>query len=100
MIHGAQIKALRIINFEEKRHPCEPLFTKAKILNLNNIITLNKCMLVFYHLNSIMFDDLFKRVKEQYIHNTRGENKYTSNIPKIKTSFYGSKSVQVKKVKH
>ena len=56
-------------------------------------------MLVFDHLNSSLpaiFDDLFKPFKEQHSHNARGARRYVLNIPKIKTSFHGSRSVQVK----
>ena len=80
----------------------ELLFTETKILNLTNIITLNNCLLVFDHLNSSLpaiFDELFKPFKEQHSHNTRGARRYVLNIPKMKTSFYGSRSVQVKSIK-
>ena len=63
MVQRAQNKVLRIINFKKEGHPSEPLFTETKILNLNNIITLNNCMLVFDHLNSSLpaiFDDLLR----------------------------------------
>ena len=102
MVQRAQNKALRITNFKEERHPSEPPFTETKILNLTNIIKLNNCMLVFDHLNSSLpaiFDDLFKPFKEQHNHNTRGARRYVLNIPKMKTSFYGSRSVQVKSIK-
>ena len=102
MVQRAQNKALRVINFKEERHPSAPLYTEAKILDLNNIITLNNYMLVFDHLNSSLpaiFDDLFKPFKEQHSHNTRGARRYILNIPKMKTSFYGSRSVQVKSMK-
>ena len=46
-----------------------------------------------------IFDDLFKPFKEQHSHNTRGARRYVLNIPKMKTSFYGSRSVQVKSIK-
>ena len=59
-------------------------------------------MLVFDHLNSnlpAIFDELFKPFKEQHSHNTRGARRYVLNIPKMKTSFDGSRSVQVKSIK-
>ena len=59
-------------------------------------------MLVFDHMNSSLpdiFDDLFKPSKEQHSHNTRGLRRYVLNIPKKKTSSYGSRSVQVKSIK-
>ena len=59
-------------------------------------------MLVFDHLNKSLlaiFHDLFKQFKEQHSHNTRGARRYVLNIPKMKTSFYGSRSVQVKSIK-
>ena len=71
------------------------LYTKAKILNLTNIITLHNCILVFDH--SPAFDDLFKPLKNNIV--TRGGRRYVLNIPKMKTSFYGSMLVQVKSVK-
>ena len=46
-----------------------------------------------------MFNDSFKPFKEQHSHNTRGARRYVLNIPKMKTSFYGSRSVQVKSIK-
>ena len=59
-------------------------------------------MLVFNHMNSSLpdiFDDLFKPFIEQHSHNTRGPRRYVLNIPKKKTSSYGSRLVQVKSVK-
>ena len=102
MVQRAQNKALRIINFKEERHPSAPLFTETKILNLTNMITLDNCMLAFDYLNSSLpaiFDDLFTRFKEQHSHNTRGARIYVLNIPTLKSSFYVSRSVQVKSVK-
>ena len=72
MVQRAQNKGLRIINFKEERHPIAPLYTEIKILNLTNIITLNNCMLAFYHIKSSLpaiFDDLFKPFKEQQSQN-------------------------------
>ena len=101
-VQTAQNKAPRIINFKEERHPCEPLFTVAKIINLTNIIILNNCMLLFDHLNRsppTIFDDLLEPFTEQHSHNTRGARRCVLNIPKKKTSFYGSRSVQVTSIK-
>ena len=60
-------------------------------------------MLVFNHLNSSLpaiFDELFKPFKEQHIHSTREVRRYVLNIPKMKTSFYVPRSVQVKSIKY
>ena len=103
MVQRAQNKALRIINFKEERHPSAPPYSETKILNFTSIITLNNCMLVFDHLkNSLpaIFDDLFKPFKKQHSHSTRRARRYVLNIPKMKTSFCGSRSVQVKSIKH
>ena len=46
---------------------------RQNILNLPNIITVNRSMLVFHHLNnslSAVFDNLFKPFKEQHGRNT------------------------------
>ena len=70
MVQRDQNKALRIINFKRERHPSEPPFTDAKILNLTNVITLNNWMLVFYHRNSsspAIFEDLFKPLKNNIV---------------------------------
>ena len=102
MVQRAQNKALRIINFKEERHPSAPLYTETKILNLTNIIIYNFCMLVFDRLNSslpAMFDELFKPFKEQHSYNIRRARRCDLNIRKMKASFYGSRSVQVKSVK-
>ena len=59
-------------------------------------------MLAFGDLNSSLpaiFDDLFKPFKKQHTQNTRGARKYVLNNPKMKTLFYGSRSVQVKSIK-
>ena len=72
------------------------------MLNVTNIITLHNCILVFDHLNSSLsaiFNELFKLFKEQHSYNTRGARRYVLNIPKMKTSFYGSRSVKVKSIK-
>ena len=58
-------------------------------------------MLDFDHLNSslpALFDDMFKHFKEQHSHNSRAAKK-ALNIPKMKTSFYDSRSVLVKSIK-
>ena len=101
MVQRAQNKSLRIINFKEERHPSAHLYTETKILNLTNIISLNNCMLDFDHLNSslpALFDDMFKHFKGQHSHNSRVAKK-ALNIPKMKTSFYDSRSVLVKSIK-
>ena len=66
----------------------------------------DKYMPVFDHLNSdnilslpAIFDDLIKPFKVQHSRNTRGATKYGLNIPKMKTSFSGSRSAQVKSIK-
>ena len=59
-------------------------------------------MFVFDHLNSSLptiFDDLFKPFKEQHAYNTTGARRHFLNIPKMKTSFYGFRPVQVKSIK-
>ena len=59
-------------------------------------------MLVFDHPNAnfpAIFDELFKPFKEEHRHNTRGARRYVLNIPEMETSFYGSRSVQVKSIK-
>ena len=102
IVQRAQNKALRKINFKEERHSSEPLLTETKILSLTNMITLNNCILIFDQLNSsfpAIFDELFKPFKEQHSHNARGARRYVLKIPKIKTSFYCSSSVQVKSIK-
>ena len=102
MVQRTQNKALRIMKFKEERHPNEPLFTETRILNVTNIITLHNSILVFDHLNSSLsaiFNELFKLFKEQHRRNTRGARRCFFNIPKMKTSFYSSRSVQVKSTK-
>ena len=59
-------------------------------------------MLVFDHLNSSLpaiFNDLFIPFKEQHSHNTKGARRYVLNIPKMKASFYGSRSVRLNQLR-
>ena len=102
MVQRTQNKVPRILNFKDEIHPNEALFTEMKILNATDIITLHNCVLAFDNLNSSLsaiFNDLFELFKEQHSHNTRGGRRYVLNITKMKTSFYDSRSVQVKPVK-
>ena len=102
MVQKAKNKTLRIINFKEEKHLNEPLFTERKIFNLSNVIAINNSMLGFDYLKSSLpaiFNDLCKLFKEQQSNNTRGARKYVLNIPKMKTSSYSSRSVQVKFIK-
>ena len=101
LVQRAQNKALKIINFKEERLPSEPLFTETKILNLTNIITLNNYMLVFDHLIVVLQLCLFicLYLLTNNIVTIPWEQGDVLNIPKMKTSFYGSTSVQVKSIK-
>ena len=59
-------------------------------------------MLVLDHLNASLpaiFNDLFKPCRKQHSHNTSGARRYVLKISILKTSFYGSRSVQVKLIK-
>ena len=47
IIHKTQNKALRIINFKEKAELSDPFFTNHKILKLQSIIALNKCLFIY-----------------------------------------------------
>ena len=97
-----QNKALRIINFKPPTEPCQPLFKNSKILNLKDIVCLNNCLLVFDHINHNLpevFADFFQPMREQHTHNTRGAKHLLMNIPKTKTSLYGSSSIKVKSTK-
>ena len=58
-------------------------------------------MLVFHHLNKslpALFDDLFKPFNKNSIVTILDKQGEMLSIPKMKTSFYGFRSVQVKSI--
>ena len=47
MIKRTQKKALQITSFKDRPEPSDPLYANHKILNLQNIITLNNCQFIY-----------------------------------------------------
>ena len=47
MIKRTQNKAPQIINFKDRTEPSVPLYANHKILELQNIITLNNCLFIY-----------------------------------------------------
>ena len=71
MIKRTQKKALRIISFKDRVEPS----ANHKILNIQNIITLNNCLFMYDQLSDNLpnaFLSYFKLLKNQHKHNTRG----------------------------
>ena len=47
MIKRTQKKALQITSFKDRPEPSDPFYANHKILNLQNIITLNNCQFIY-----------------------------------------------------
>ena len=101
-ISKLQDKAIRIMSFEDRNTPCEPLYNEKKIIRFFNLITFYNCVFVAEHLNQNLpssFRDYFTYMADQHCHNTRGAVRKLVNVPHSKTSFYGTHSVTAKAVK-
>ena len=102
-LQNCQNKAIRIISFKNFREPFKPLYQDSKILNLDNVLFLNNCLLVYDFINKKLpdiFDSKFKLLRNQHAHNTRGSKQYLLDLPNSNTTFYGSNSILSKCVKN
>ena len=74
MAKRTQNKAFRIISFKDRTETSDPLYANHKILKLQNMITLNNFLFIYYQLCDKLpnaFSNYFKLLKDQHKHNTR-----------------------------
>ena len=103
MVKRTQNKAFRIISFKNRTEPSDPLYASHKILKLQNMITLNNCLFIYYQLCDKLpnaFSNYFKLLKDQHKHNTRSSSQFILNVPRVNTETYGSNSIKIKAIKY
>ena len=92
-----QRKALRIITFNNRFTPAEPLFKESKIFKLSDIIKTNNCLLALNHINNELpenFKEFFIYSNNQHNHGTRGAYKNKITLPQVNTTQYGLQSIK------
>ena len=90
---------MRIINFEGSLKSSKPLYKNQKILQLTNLVKLNKQQLAFDQINKNLpdaFKQYFTQNTDCHDHNTRQQIR---NVPMINATNYGSNSVTLKGIK-
>ena len=102
MVKRARDEAVQITSFKDRIEPSYPLYANHRILKLQNIITLKKCLFIYdqlCHNLPNVFLNYFKLLKDQHRQSTRASNKFTLNVPRVNTETYGSNSVKIKTIK-
>ena len=97
-----QRKALRILTFNDRYTPAEPLFKEMKILRLNDIIQIENSLLVLNETNNALpeaFNEFFQSANNHHDHNTRDAIHKRINLPQVKTTQYGLNSMKYKSAK-
>ena len=84
-IEHIQEKAIRIMSFEPKNEPTNPLFRNLKIVKFKDILAYNNCIFVHDQLNENLpesFSNFFMTAPAQHNYNTRGSrnNSITKSI--------------------
>ena len=90
-----QNKALRIINFKDKRHNANVLYKGSKILKINDHSDLLNCLSVYDCLKSDLPFSLTNFVsKIDHGCHTRNSATDCLNIPQVNTTLYGLQSIK------
>ena len=102
MIKRTRNKSLQIISFKHRTEASNSLYANHKILKLQNIITLNNYLFIYYKLCDNLpnaFSNYSKVLKNQHRHNTTSSNLFTLNVTRVNTETYGSNSIKIKAIK-
>ena len=97
-----QDKAVRIISFKDRNTPYEPLYKDRKIIRFFYLVSYYTCLFVAEHLNQNLpssSGNYFSYMSHQHNHSTRGALKKLMNVPQSKTSFYGTHSISLYRIK-
>ena len=89
-IHILQKRALRVINFADRKAPSRPLFQRLDILNIFEIVKLQLGELVFNYLNGCLpsaFKSYFTDLSDIHNYNTRSKSNKNLYLPKIKLNY-------------
>jgi len=96
-----QNKAIRIINFQQRRAHASPLYRDCKILKLYDNISLQNFLFAYDSLNTRLpstLNRLFTFVDTDRVHNTRTEILFQLNRLQTRTVLYGSNSIKSKSI--
>ena len=96
-----QKNALRIMSFSEFRAPSSSLFSKYKILKINDQITLANCLLVHDFINNKLpksFENTFKSLKDLNTISTRNSTSGCLYVPGVSSTRYGLNSIVRKSI--
>ena len=97
-----QRKGLRIITFNERNTPTDPLYKDLKIFKVHEMIQTDNCLLALNHINKTLptvFNDFFQYTNNQHNHLTRDASKNKIITPQVKTTQYGLHSIKYKTAK-
>lgn len=97
-----QRKAMRILTFNDRFTSTDPIFKQLKILNFEQIIQSENCILALNHVNKSLpdtFQDFFQYTNGQHNHNTRESTYNKITLPHVKTTSYGLQSIKYKTAK-
>ena len=91
-----QNKAIKILNFANFRESVTPLYKKSKILKLTDNIKLNNFLFVFDDVNDKLppaLENTFQLTANSHGYSTRSTVLHKVNIPSVRTTVYGLKSI-------
>ena len=95
-IQKLQKKALRMMSFSELHESSSPLFKKWKILKIEDIVEIQKCVFVHSFLKGKLpksFENFFIRCSDVHTNPTRFSNAESLYMPHFKSVTYGMNSV-------
>ena len=90
------------MNFSDKYTSTKPLFNEFRILSSDEVVNLQKCLLVLNVLNNEVpetLQEFFKNITDQYYYNTRVAYYSKLSLPQVRTTRYGLQSIKYKSTK-
>ena len=90
------------MNFSDKYTSTKPLFNEFRTLSSDEVVNLQKCLLVLNVLNNEVpetLQDFFKNITDQYYYNTRVAYYSKLTLPQVRTTHYGLQSIKYKSAK-
>ena len=79
------------MNFSDKYTSTKPLFNEFRILSSDEVVNLQKCLLVLNVLNNEVpetLQEFFKNITDQYYYNTRVTYYSKLSLPQVRTTRY------------
>ena len=100
-LSNLQSRALKIICFKTQQNQINPLYINAKILKLEDYISLMNCLFAFDQTNDnlpLTFHNFFQQQNDTHHYCTRGSAQGQLVPPQVRTTKYGSNSIKSKSV--